>query len=292
MTEKVNTLEDLALKIELETDLNRVKIDNETYDDVLENQKSKLKQWLYSMLHTGNLNNQVKQTTKTFNDLTQQIVSRIKDPGIRVETSTQSFNGHTYHVIQGLRINEEVNEDNSLVIPCSRPNLTPGFFMFVHKNNGLHMNKVTRHYIYADTPQYAIELWSQCVNELVEKNVSFSAKVLSSSDSYPRNDALVFYSSEDKEKVEKVLIEHIESSPIKIKKGSQLASQLRYNLYTAEEPIQINGIQQSFGEHRCSAIADAIQDYFNTGAAFQLLLKQRLIANQIDIKDLSKNAVQ
>ena len=67
------------------------------------------------MLHTGNLNNQVKQTTKTFNDLNQQIVSRIKDPGIRVETSTQSFNGHTYHVIQGLRINEEVNEDNSLV---------------------------------------------------------------------------------------------------------------------------------------------------------------------------------
>ncbi|MFW3591248.1 T3SS effector HopA1 family protein [Staphylococcus caprae] len=292
MTEKVNTLEDLALKIELETDLNRVKIDNETYDDVLENQKSKLKQWLYSMLHTGNLNNQVKQTTKTFNDLTQQIVSRIKDPGIRVETSTQNFNGHTYHVIQGLRINEEVNEDNSLVIPCSRPNLTPGFFMFVHTNNGLHMNKVTRHYIYADTPQYAIKLWSQCVNELVEKNVSFSAKVLSSSDSYPRNDALVFYSSEDKEKVEKVLIEHIESSPIKIKKGSQLASQLRYNLYTAEEPIQINGIQQSFGEHRCSAIADAIQDYFNTGAAFQLLLKQRLIANQIDVNDLSKNAVQ
>ncbi|MGX0911539.1 T3SS effector HopA1 family protein [Staphylococcus caprae] len=292
MSEKVNTLEDLALKIELETDLNRVKIDNETYDDVLENQKSKLKQWLYSMLHTGNLNNQVKQTTKTFNDLNQQIVSRIKDPGIRVETSTQNFNGHTYHVIQGLRINEEVNEDNSLVIPCSRPNLTPGFFMFVHTNNGLHMNKVTRHYIYADTPQYAIELWSKCVNELVEKNVSFSAKVLSSSDSYPRNDALVFYSSEDKEKVEKVLIEHIENSPIKIQKGSQLASQLRYNLYTAEEPIQINGIQQSFGEHRCSAIADAIQDYFNTGVAFPLLLKQRLIANQIDIKDLSKNAVQ
>lgn len=292
MTEKVNTLEDLALKIELETDLNRVKIDNETYDDVLENQKSKLKQWLYSMLHTGNLNNQVKQTTKTFNDLNQQIVSRIKDPGIRVETSTQNFNGHTYHVIQGVRINEEVNEDNSLVIPSSRPNLTPGFFMFVHTNNGLHMNKVTRHYIYADAPQYAIELWSQCVNELVEKNVSFSAKVLSSSDSYPRNDALVFYSSEDKEKVEKVLIEHIERSPIDIKKGSQLASQLRYNLYTAEEPIQINGIQQSFGEHRCSAIADAIQDYFNTGVAFQLLLKQRLIANQIDIKDLSKNAVQ
>ena len=69
MTEKVNTLEDLAQKIELETDLNKVKIDNETYDDVLENQKSKLKQWLYSMLHTGNLNNQVKQSSKTFNDL-------------------------------------------------------------------------------------------------------------------------------------------------------------------------------------------------------------------------------
>ena len=73
MTEKVNTLEDLAQKIELETDLNKVKIDNETYDDVLENQKSKLKQWLYSMLHTGNLNNQVKQSSKTFNDLNEQM---------------------------------------------------------------------------------------------------------------------------------------------------------------------------------------------------------------------------
>ena len=93
--------------------------------------------------------------------------------------------------------------------------------MFVHTNNGLHMNKITRHYIYADTPQYAIELWSQCVNELVEKNVRFSAKVLSSSDSYPETMHL-FYSSEDKEKVEKVLIEHIERSPIDIKKVHNL----------------------------------------------------------------------
>ena len=75
--------------------------------------------------------------------------------------------------------------------------------MFVHTNNGLHMNKVTRHYIYADTPQYAIELWSKCVNELVEKNVSFSAKVLSSSDSYPRNDALVFTVVKIKKKLKK-----------------------------------------------------------------------------------------
>ena len=63
MTEKVNTLEDLAQKIELETDLNKVKIDNETYDDVLENQKSKGNQWLYSLLDTVNLNIQVKQSS-------------------------------------------------------------------------------------------------------------------------------------------------------------------------------------------------------------------------------------
>lgn len=122
--------------------------------------------------------------------------------------------------------------------------------------------------------------------------MSFSAKILSSSDSYPRNDALVFYSSEDKDRVEKVLIKYVEKSPIKIKEGSQLASQLTYNLYTAEEPIQTNDIQQSFGEHRCSAIVDAIQDYFITGASFKLLLKQRFIANQIDINDVSKNVVK
>ena len=38
---------------------------------------------------------------KTFNDLNEQIASSIKDPGIRVETSTQNFNGQIYHVIQG-----------------------------------------------------------------------------------------------------------------------------------------------------------------------------------------------
>lgn len=43
------------------------------------------------MLHTGNLNNQVKQSSKTFNDLNEQIASSIKDPGIRVETSTQTL---------------------------------------------------------------------------------------------------------------------------------------------------------------------------------------------------------
>lgn len=289
MTGKVNTLEDLALKIQLETDLNRIQIDNEIYDDVLVKQKGKLKQWLYSMLHTGNLNSQVKQTSKSFNDLNQQIINKIKDPGISVKTRIQNFKGQPYHVIQGLRIKEAENEDNHIVLPCSRPNLTPGFFMFVHTNNGLHINKVKRYYIYADTPHYAINLWSKCVNQLVKNNVSFSSKVLSSSDSYPRNDALVFYSSEDAEKVEKILIEKVEQAPIKMKQGSQLASQLSYNLYTAEEPIQTNDIQQSFGEHRCSAIADAIQDYFNTGVAFKLLLKQRLIANHIDITDLSKN---
>ena len=141
---------------------------------------------------------------KTFNDLNEQIASSIKDPGIRVETSTQNFNGQIYHVIQGIRIKEEVNEDNSIVVPCSRPNLTPGFFMFVHTNNGLHINKVTRHYIYADTPQYAIELWSKCVNELVEKNVSFSAKILSSSDSYQEMTHLCFTVAKIKTKLKSI----------------------------------------------------------------------------------------
>ena len=39
MTEKSEYVRRFSTKIELETDLNKVKIDNETYDDVLENQK-------------------------------------------------------------------------------------------------------------------------------------------------------------------------------------------------------------------------------------------------------------
>lgn len=109
-------------------------------------------------------------------------------------------------------------------------------------------------------------------------------------DNYPRNDALVFYSSKDYVQVEQVLIKEVTENPKGIKVGSVLAKKVTDNLYTAEEPIMTNGIQQSFDEHRCNAIADAIQDHFVTSVNFKLLLKQRFMSYKINPENLSENS--
>lgn len=69
---------------------------------------------------------------------------------------------------------------------------------------------------------------------------------------------------------------------------SPLCEKIGSNLGRAEQPMTADGIRQSFGEHRCNAIADAIQDVFTTGLEFRILLKQRFINANIDPNDISK----
>lgn len=292
MTILKNSIDSLEEIIKLKVDLDRVEINNVSYTGVLERPKNELIQWLYSNLHTGHIGFEESDFIKNLNDLNQQIITSVNDPGISVKSQNQMINGDNYALIHGVRVTEKVNAYNSVVLPCFRPNLTPGFFMFVHTENGIHSAPIKRHYVYADTSSYAINLWSKCVEELVNENIDFSAKVLSSSNSYPRNDALVFYSSKDYVKVERILTQRVQENPRKIEIGSKLARKVSENLYTAEEPYMTNEINQSFGEHRCNAVADAIQDHFVTSVNFKLLLKQRLISYSINPEDLSKNIIK
>ncbi|MBA8760065.1 hypothetical protein GWK87_07135 [Staphylococcus schleiferi subsp. coagulans] len=287
-----NSIESLTHEFLLEVDLDRVRLLDKMYTGVLEKPKNELMQWLYAVLHTGNIKIEKQNTIKTLNDLDDKIIKQLKDPGILTPAKVQEINNKKYPMIHGIRIKEEVNNQGTIKLPCFRPNLTPGFFMFVNTNEERLVENMKRHYVYADTPEYAINMWGNCVKQLIQHEVSFSSKVLSTASNYPRNDALVFYSSHDKNKVESILIECIQQTPLQIKNGSRIAKRLCYNLYTADDPIQTNHIQQSFGEHRCSAIADAIQDHFITGVDFKLLLKQRLLSYNINIKDVSENLTQ
>ncbi|MDG0843983.1 T3SS effector HopA1 family protein [Staphylococcus equorum] len=290
MTILSNSIDNLEKIIKLEADLDQIEINNIRYKGVLEKPKNQLIQWLYSNLHTGNIDSYSNDFIKKLNDLDKKIIDSVEDPGIILKAQKEIVGGKEYTLIHGVRVIGKTDEHESVRLPCFRPNLTPGFFMFVHTENGIHSSPVKRHYIYADNPSYGIDLWAKCVKELVDKNVNFSAKVLSSSDSYPRNDALVFYSSDDYIKVEQILLQKVKENPKVLIDGSLLAKKVYKNLYTAEEPLMTNEIKQSFGENRCNAIADAIQDHFVTSVNFKLLLKQRLISYRINTDDLSENA--
>lgn len=49
--------------------------------------------------------------------------------------------------------------------------------------------------------------------------------------------------------------------------------------------------EQSFGEHRCNCIADAIRDVFATGLSLESLLHNRMQQYGIDANDFSKNSL-
>ncbi|MBI5974391.1 T3SS effector HopA1 family protein [Staphylococcus canis] len=289
MYKSVNSFESIVKNIQLKADLDVIEINDSYYKGVLERPKGELIQWLYSNLHIGN---EKKNDFKKVNNLDGDIYKRINDPGLKVDATLKNINGNDYVEVHGILLKENINKDGTVTLPCFRPNLTPGFFMFVHTKNGMHKGAVTRHYVYSDSSDYAVELWVDCLQELIDKNIDFSAKILSSEESYPRNDALVFYSSGDSDVVEEILKKKVQNNFKTPDNPSLLAETVTKNLSKADEPIKINGIQQSFGEHRCNAIADAIQDHFVTSVDFELLLKQRLKAYKIDLNNLSKNTVE
>ncbi|GAA0132818.1 T3SS effector HopA1 family protein [Bacillus velezensis] len=289
MKTDTNSINKLYNLISLKPDLDTIIIKGEKYSEVLKKPKSQLVQWLYCTLHTGNLSLMDNIERYHSSNLDDMISNSVKDPTLLVPAKDVKIKDVSLVEVDGVRINSKLNSEGTVCLPCFRPNLTPGFFMFVHTKSGRHGQSVKRHYIAADHPNYAISVWSKSITKLVKEKLSFSGKILSNTSSYPRNDAIVFYSSEDSDKVEKILTDIVVEHPNKEMPGSLLYKKIAYNLYTAEEPIVKNGVQQSFGENRCSAIADAIQDHFVTNVDFKLLLKQRLKAYHIDPEDLSKN---
>lgn len=279
MTSK-NGIDQLSEMIQIESDIDLIKYKGNRYAGVMENSKKNLSRWLYCVLHAGN----EKLYTKNFDMSGEKLDQKISNSVIDTKIIVKGVPVEDMIEIGGVRINKKPI-GNEVQLSCLRPNLTPGFFMYVHSDS--HNANQFRHYIAASDPDYAIKIWSAAVNNLAEKNIQFSAKILSNSGSYPRNDAIVFYSNEEVDLVQKELIEITRNDSGRIT-VSPLCEKIGSNLGRAEQPMTADGIRQSFGEHRCNAIADATQDVFTTGLEFRILLKQRFINANIDPNDISK----
>lgn len=275
-----NGIDQLSEMIQIESDIDLIKCKGNKYAGVMEKSKKNLSRWLYCVLHTGN----EKLYTTNFDMSGEKLDQKISNSVIDTKIIVKGVPIEDMIEIGGVRINKRPI-GNEVQLSCLRPNLTPGFCMYVHSVS--HNANQFRHYIAASDPDYAIKIWSAAVNNLAEKNVQFSAKILSNSGSYPRNDAIVFYSNEEVDLVQKELIDLTRNDSGKIT-VSPLCEKLGSNLGRAEQPMTLDGIRQSFGEHRCNAIADAIQDVFTTGLDFKFLLKQRFINANIDPNDVSK----
>ncbi len=283
---KVNGTDQLAEFINVDLDSNKISYNGCEFKDVIKRSKQDISRWLYCVVHTGNPNLYYQSFSISGDRIDQKLLKLVSDRKNLV--SVKEFQGPrgTISELGGVCI--DVKPVNGKVsISSFRPNITPGFFMYVNSDSGLHGIATYRHYISAMNSDYASSIWAKAVTELSREKVNFSAKILSNTGSYPRNDALVFYSSDDVGTVEGILVSILEknSAPANV---SILCEQVYQNLGRAEQPLTQTGFRQSFGENRCNAIAEAIQDTFTTGLDFKMLLRQRMISNGIDPTDISK----
>ncbi|MFT9267829.1 T3SS effector HopA1 family protein, partial [Oenococcus sp.] len=144
-------------------------------------------------------------------NLDEQVMNLVPDRKNSVVVKTIEGPRGPISELGGVRI-DTAPIHGEISLSSYRPNLTPGFFMYINSDNGLHRIARYRHYVAAVDSEYALQVWSRAVNKLVENNIDFSAKILSNTGSYPRNDALVFYSSDDVQSVEDTLLNILKSS--------------------------------------------------------------------------------
>ncbi|MGT2947732.1 T3SS effector HopA1 family protein [Streptococcus devriesei] len=277
----------LANLITVDSDLDRVVIGENSFPEVTKRKLSELTQWLYSTLHTGNLD----LALQAKEDLRTEIESSLQEKLLPVVGKSVDVQGVHSVSLGGVRIYSEESSETVKISPF-RPNLSPGFFMYMNSvRAGKFIKNTERYYVYSDNPENAIALWGQAIHELEEINIPFTTKILSSTSRYPRNDAMVFYcTAEESEVIEKILLSVTRQLQIKYQKDhiSALCKCISPTVGYAKQPI-FNGREVSFGEDRCEAIAYAIKDSIRTGLDFQRILKQRLKNRSINPEQLYLN---
>ncbi|MCC9873364.1 hypothetical protein HK153_10815, partial [Streptococcus agalactiae] len=250
-----------------------VTIGNEKFTNCSLRKSSDLSQWLYCVLHTGNpsLLHGDKQE-----QLTEQIQNTVVNGKSILFGDAENIQGLSCVNLGGVRVYSE--DGKSVAISKCRPNLTPGFFLYMNSvADGEILSNTDRYYIYADEPSKAIEIWSSIVEKLESISIPFTTKVLSQSSSYPRTDAVVVYSiKEFSNEIRKVILDVAASKyPNDFEQHTSPLCKVLTNVVSFAQQPKYRGKNVSFGESRCENIAYAIKDSLMTGLDFQMLLRKR-----------------
>lgn len=277
---------ELSKMININIDTEEIYFKGNVYKNCLERPVNELSQWLYCNVH--NSNSFLLDGEKLGRDIKDECSDLIDDNYIMINPRIEFFGGQKYYSIDGIRICKAQGTNFPLKIPSKRPNLTPGFFMYIHSNEFLKY----RYYVGSSSSLYAMKIWSNGIKKLVSLNVQFSAKILSNTGSYPRNDAVVFYTNDDRDIVEKVLtgiVNEFKHPDGYLFDQSPYTEKITGTLTKAEQPINKGDLNKSLGEHRSELTALAIKDSITTGMDFLTLLNQRFCNANVDLSNISRN---
>ncbi|QAY62561.1 hypothetical protein ET495_04085 [Xylanimonas allomyrinae] len=292
---------DLAAMIDVDTDHRTITVRGETLALDGDNPGRGLTAWLYATLHAGSPG--AIATTALLPDeaFEREIREALTDPGVqvaidpaRIAVSAPVGEVAELHRVRVLFDEADITEVDGrryARVSSLRPNLTPGFFMFVHDaaQAATPTAEVHRHYVRFEDPRAALAFWAPTLDLLVAAGLSFRSKILSRPGSFPRNDSVVFYSSTDVDRVEGIIAGEMATLAM-TPTGSPLCAQVAPGLYRAADPLRLQGREESFGQSRCAAVAAAIVATLTRAGAFQDHLEEALAGAGILIEDVSRNA--
>lgn len=160
---------------------------------------------------------------------------------------------------QGLPI-----DGDSVVIPSTRPALSPGFWL-ADSSVGrlLRAGRIRRFYLAIDSRDDAPLVWQRTLTALEDAGVRYRAKVGSTHRTYPRSDSMVVYVDDDAHTGKQVasLLTDLVADGLPVGSASSLfTDSIAPGIGTAEEPRDTRAgmSRMSFGEHRCFALATGI----------------------------------
>jgi len=254
-----------------------------------------LSTWLYLQLHVGNLDAFSLDALRPDPDFESAIMAAV--PSFRIPTPAKLLGREetmTAYDVQRVRVGSQRGDadasDDAIELRCSRPNLSPGFFMFIHELEPLVTERLQRFYIGHSDPDAALRDWADCLHRLCAQGLSFRTKMLSRRSSYPRHDSIVVYASENVDQVVDVLGAPTLLSDHRSFEKSDLTRWACPKVATGAEPVDMRFPpgSRSFGQHRTLTIARSIVAAFE-GEPVESVLELECSEANIDPADLSRN---
>lgn len=171
--------------------------------------------------------------------------------------------------------------------------VSPGYFYIYgrHSLNPFAMKaKDKRVYISVSNADAAYSIFVETVKYLDNASISFDAKILSDSVSYPRNDAIVLYVEDAHPHLLTAVSALLEEHRPHLTTGSSLCRYISPGLRVADEPGRDPGAELlSFGQHRCQALAHAVIDHLSRAIPLHKAIRASCLSHRIDPDDLSSN---
>lgn len=248
--------------------------------------------WLYSIVHAGNPALMTAIGAQMDHELIDILAESSGDSRIAVDldsTGRDELHGVRLMLTDADRVE---GHPDQVMVPCTRPFLTPGFVMYVHDAGGYdHAVRGVRLYIGLREPEVAHHIWCRIIEALDDADMCYRCKILARRSSYPRTDSVVCYLTDQVDKatdIVKGIVEDLSSEDVVT--TSPMCTPIAPGLTMARNVIDPRIHQEvSFGQHRCALLAEAILRCMDDGEDLVQAFRDVCVEANADPDDLSSN---